>query len=150
VPRSRLRQWSRTAFALAALFASFPVAARLFLGAPAFDEGLGIAGLCLVVGAYLYIRSRRRAQAPDPAALLDEAIRLVSVGDTRRARRLLDRLIGENPRFWQARQARGEVRMMAGEIGDALDDFDEAIRLAPEEPHLRELHAHAEALLREI
>jgi tetratricopeptide (TPR) repeat protein len=150
VSRSRLRQWSRSAFALAALFASFPLVARWILGAPAFDEALGIAGLCLVIGAYLYIRSRRLAHAPDPAALLDEAIRLVSVGDARRARRLLNRLIEENPRFWQAYQCRGEVRVMAGEIGDALDDFDEAIRLAPEEPHLYELRARAEELLREI
>ena len=148
--RSRLRQWSRSAFALAALFASFPLAARLFLGEPAFDEALGFAGLCIAIGTYLYIRSRRQIHAPDPAALLDEAIRLASVGEHRRARRILDHLIDENPRFWQAFQCRGEVRTLAGEIGDALDDFDEAIRIAPDEPHLRELRAHAEAQLREI
>jgi tetratricopeptide (TPR) repeat protein len=149
VNRSRLRQWSRTAYALAALFATFPVAGRLILGHWEFQEAGGIAGLCLAVGAYLHIRSARIKQAPDPAVLLDEAIQAVGGGDTRRALRLLDRAIAENPRFWQAYQCRAEVRAASGEIGPALADLDEAIRRAPGEEHLRELRARAEAL-REI
>src|SRR5204863_5374215 len=81
VNRSRARQWSRSAFALAALFASFPIAARLLLGEWAFEGATGIAGLWLAVGVYLYIRSRRLRTLPDPAQLLDEAIRLFSVGE---------------------------------------------------------------------
>lgn len=148
MPRSRLRQWSRTAFALAALFASFPVVGRLVLGEWAFEGATGLACLWLAIGAYLYIRSRRVKQAPDPAALLDDAIQLVAAGDHERAIAILDRIIAQNAWFWQALQCRGEVRLQLGQVSAALDDFDEAIRLAPGEPHLLELRAHAEELLR--
>jgi hypothetical protein len=40
--------------------------------------------------------------------------------------------------------------MQSGDLGGALADFDEAIRLAPGEPHLCELRTQAESLLREI
>lgn len=139
----RLRQWSRTAFALAALFASFPIVGRLILGEWAFEGAGGVAGLWLALGAYLHIRSRRQWPAADPAALLDDAIQSVAAGDTRRALRLLDRAIAENPWFWQARQCRAEVRLHLGDAEGAMADFDEAIRLAPEEPHLRVLREQA-------
>jgi tetratricopeptide (TPR) repeat protein len=139
----RLRQWSRTAFALAALFASFPIVGRLILGEWAFEGATGIAGLWLALGAYLYVRERRVRPAPDPAAMLDDAIQSAGAGDARRALRLLDRAITQNPWFWQAYQCRGELRLRAGDPESALEDFDEAIRLAPDEAHLRELRALA-------
>jgi len=148
--RGRVRQWSRTAFALAALFASFPIAGRLFLGEWTFEGATGLAGLWLAVGVYLHIRSRRMQAVPDPAAILDEALQLFSAGDSDRAFALLDRAIQESPRFWQAYQYRGEARLRFGEISAALADIDEAIRLAPEEPQLYELRSRAESQLREI
>jgi tetratricopeptide (TPR) repeat protein len=135
----RLRQWSRTAFALAALFASFPIVGRIVLGEWEFEGAGGIAGLWLAAGSYLYVRSRRVKAAPDPSAMLDEAVRLASVGETESAAALLDRAIRENPWFWQAHQCRGELRFAAGDREGAIADFDEAIRLAPGEAHLREL-----------
>jgi tetratricopeptide (TPR) repeat protein len=149
VERLRLRQWSRTAFALAALFGSFPIAARLILGEWTFEGSGGIAGLFLAAGIYLHIRSRRMRPVPDAAALLDEAIQLARAGNARRALAILDRAIGESPWFWQAWQCRGEVHMHTGEFAVAIADFDEAIRLAPDEPHLSDLRSNAEALLRE-
>lgn len=135
----RLRQWSRTAFALAALFASFPLVGRLLLGEWAFEGAGGLAGLWLALGAYLHIRSTRQRPAADPAALLDDAIQLASTGDAKRALRLLDRTIGQNPWFWQALQCRGEIRIHLGDFEGARADIEEAIQLAPHEPHLREL-----------
>ncbi len=146
----RARQWSRTAFALAALFGSFPVAGRLILGEWAFEGATGIACLWLALGVYLHIRSRRMKPVPDSAAMLDEALRLFSIGDAGRANSLLGRAIRQNPRFWQAFQCRGEGRLQSGDIRGALNDFDQAIRLAPQEPHLHELRAQAEKLSGEI
>ncbi len=145
---SRLRQWSRTSFALAALFVSFPVVGRLLLGEWAFEGATGIAGLWLVAGCYLHIRSRRVKTLRDPAVMVDDALQLVGAGETRRALAVLDRTIAENPRFWQAYQCRAEVRAQLGELPAALADFDEAIRIAPEEAHLRELRRHVEDLMR--
>ncbi len=141
--RARWLQWSRTAFALAALFASFPLTARLVLGEWAFQGAGGVAGLWFAAGVYLFIRGRRLKPAPDAAALLDEAIHLAGVGETARAIGMLNRAIAENPRFWQALQCRAEIRFHVGEIDRAIADFDAAIRLAPDEPHLRELREHA-------
>jgi tetratricopeptide (TPR) repeat protein len=150
VNRSRARQWSRTALALAALFGSFPIVGRLVLGEWAFEGATGIACLWLAIGVYLHVRARRMKSMPDPALVLDEALQFAALGDTRRAMATLDRAIRESPWFWQAFQCRGELSLRIGAIGDALDDFAEAIRLAPNEPHLRQLHAQAEALLHEI
>jgi tetratricopeptide (TPR) repeat protein len=148
--RGRARQWSRTAFALAALFASFPIAGRLLLGEWTFEGATGLAGVWLAIGVYLHIRSRRMKAIPDSAAILDEALQFFSTGESDRAFALLDRAIQESPRFWQAYQYRGEARLQFGEISAALADIDEAIRLAPEEPHLYALRSRAESLLREI
>jgi tetratricopeptide (TPR) repeat protein len=144
VNRARTRRWSRTAFALAALFASFPIAGRLILGEWAFEGAGGIAGLWLMVGAYLYVRVQRMSKVEDGAALLDEAIHLASTGEPDRATKVLDRAIKENPSLWQAFQYRGELQMAMGATEKALEDFDKAIELAPEEPHLHELRARAE------
>jgi tetratricopeptide (TPR) repeat protein len=143
VSRARWLQWSRTAFALAALFASFPITARLVLGEWAFEGAGGIAGLWLAGGVYCVIRGRRLRPSPDPAAMLEEAIRLLSVGDTSRALRVLNRTVAENPWFWQAFQYRAQIRLHGGEFDAAIADLDEAIRLAPDEPHLLELRDEA-------
>ena len=141
MPRSRLQQLSRTAYALAALFASFPIAGRLILGEWAFEGASGIAGLFLTAAVYLHIRSRRMRTSPDPALMLDEAIEHVRAGETQRALRLLNRTIAENPWFWQAYQRRGELHLLLGEIAAATADLDDALRLAPDELQLQELRA---------
>jgi tetratricopeptide (TPR) repeat protein len=143
-----LQQWSRTAFALSALFASFPIVARIVLGEWAFEGSGGIAGLWLAAGSYLYVRSRRVKVAPDPAAMIDEAVRLASIGEADRAVALLDRAIRENSWFWQAYQCRGEIRFATGDPAGALADLDEAIRLAPGEAHLRELRGQVDTIRR--
>ena len=145
--RARTRRWSRTAFALAALFASFPIAGRLILGEWAFEGAGGIAGLWLIVGAYLYVLVQRMPKVEDGAALLDEAIHLASSGDPQRAAKVLDRAIEENPWLWQAYQYRGELRLAEGNPEKAIEDFEKAIEIAPAEPHLYELRSRAEEML---
>ena len=77
VPQAR--RWCRAALALALLFASLPLTARLFLGSWRFDGATGIACLCLIAAAYLYFVGReRRPPLPDSAVILDEAIRLAN------------------------------------------------------------------------
>lgn len=141
--RAKARQWSRTAFALAALFASFPIVGRIVLGEWAFEGATGIAGLWLAAGVYLYIRSRRLRVAPDGAALLDEAIGMARLGDVVGATAVFARAIAENPRLWQAHQYRGELRLALGDFAGAAADFDRAIEIAPTEPHLYELRSKA-------
>ena len=146
---SRARQWCRAALALAFLFASLPLAGKLFLGSWGFDGAPGIACLCLVAAAYLYFAGReRRPPIPDSAAILDEAIRLAALGETGRGLALLDEALRLSPRLWQARQYRGEMRFGEPDAAEsALQDFTEAIRLAPDEPHLYVLRSHVFTLL---
>src|SRR5208283_1735159 len=88
---SRARQWRRAALALAFLFASLPVASKLFLGSWGFDGAPGIACLCLVAAAYLHFAGRKsRPPIPDSAAIMDKAIRLAASGDTGRGIALLN------------------------------------------------------------
>jgi tetratricopeptide (TPR) repeat protein len=146
---TRARQWCRAALALAVLFASLPLAGKLFLGRWGFDGAPGIACLCLVAAAYLHFAGRdRRPPIPDSAAILDEAIRLAASGETGRGIALLNEALRLSPHLWQARQYRGQIRL--GEPGaaeSALQDFTEAIRLAPDEPHLYVLRSHVFTLL---
>jgi tetratricopeptide (TPR) repeat protein len=146
---SRARQWRRAALALAFLFASLPLAGKLFLGSWRFDGALDLAGLCLFAAAYLYFVGREgRPPIPDSAAMLDEALQLAASGETARALALLDEAVRLSPRLWQARQYRGQIR--AGEPDGAeaaLKDFTEAIRLAPGEPHLYILRSYVFTLL---
>src|SRR5438034_11577826 len=66
-------QWSRTAFAIALVFGSFPVAGRIFLGDWEFEAAAGIACLCAVAGIYFRVLDRRAFRAiPDLAAMLDQ------------------------------------------------------------------------------
>src|ERR1035438_1112126 len=71
--RARARQWSRTAFAMAAVFGSLPLASRIFLGGWGFDGAAEIGCLCLIAGAYFHIVSRRFPAVPDPATILERA-----------------------------------------------------------------------------
>lgn len=144
--RSRALQWSRIACAMAALFASLPVAGRILLGTWGFDGAAALACLCLLIGMYLYVLGRRSVPAlPDPAAMLEEAIELAASGRTKRAVRLLTRAIRLSPRFWQAFEMRGKLYLQTGNPSAALDDFSAAAALAPEELHLQALLASARA-----
>jgi Flp pilus assembly protein TadD len=147
--RSRLRQWSRTAWAMALIFGSLPLASRLFLGVWGFDGAAEIACLLLMAAAYLHLAGRRKAPAmPDPAAMLDQAGQLASTGRSDRAIAVLTKAIRQSPQFWQAFQYRGELYLQQGDaLPRALDDFSTAIKLAPEEPHLYVLRGHAYRLL---
>jgi tetratricopeptide (TPR) repeat protein len=146
---SRARQWCRAALALAFLFASLPLASKLFLGSWGFDGASGIACLCLIAAAYLYFAGRvRRPPIPDSATILGEAIRLAASGETGRGIALLDEAIRLSPRLWQAREYRGQIRLGESAAAEsALQDFTEAIRLAPDQPHLYILRSHVFSLL---
>ena len=146
--RARARQWSRTAFAMAAVFGSLPLAGRIFLGSWEFDGAAGIGCLCLLVGAYFHIVSRRFPAVPDPATILERAGQRASEGRSDRAIALLTEGIRLSPQLWQAFQYRGELYLRQGDQAEAaLRDFSEAIRLAPGEPHLYVLRGNAYGLL---
>jgi cytochrome c-type biogenesis protein CcmH/NrfG len=136
-----MRQWNRAAWALALLFGSLPVVARLVFGTWEFISAAEIACLLLMAGAYFHVRSRRFQTKPDPATLLDQANRLAVNGRVDRAVALLTKTIRQNPKLWQAYQYRGQLRLRLGEFDLAAQDFSDAIRLAPDEPHLRSLLA---------
>ena len=109
----------------------------------------GIACLFLVAAGYLYVAGReRRPPIPDSAAILDAAIQLAASGETGGALALLDEALRLSPRLWQAREYRGQVRLGEPNAAEfALQDFTEAIRLAPDEPHLYILRSHVLNLL---
>jgi tetratricopeptide (TPR) repeat protein len=146
--RARARQWSRTAFAMAAVFGSLPVASRIFLGGWGFDGAAEIGCLCLIAGAYFHIVSRRFPAVPDPATILERAGERAASGQSDRAIALLTEGIRLSPELWQAYQYRGELYLQQGGQTDAaLQDFSEAIRLAPREQHLYLLRGRAYSLL---
>jgi tetratricopeptide (TPR) repeat protein len=134
---------------MALLFGSLPVASRIFLGAWGFEGAAEISFLCLILGTCFYIASRRSFSAiPDSATMMDQAIRLAVLGRTDEAIALLTHAIRFSPRLWQAYQYRGEMHLsQPNSAGKALQDFSEAIRLAPEEPHLYRLRGQAHNLL---
>ena len=146
-PKTRARQWSRTAFALALLFASLPLASRLFLGSWGFEGAAELAGLCAILGSYFHLVSRRRNKLPDSAAMLYRALEVASSRGPGEALTLLDRTIGQNPRFWQAYQCRAELHLAEHAPTLALADVSAAIVLAPAEAHLYRLRAHIYELL---
>jgi tetratricopeptide (TPR) repeat protein len=144
VMRLRARHWSRTAFAMAVLFAAMAVGSRIVLGVWPFDGSLEISVVCVAVGAYFHITSRRRAAAlPDPAMLLHQAFELARSGRIDDAVALLTRAILQNPHLWQALQYRGELYLVQQNFAGAAQDFSEAIRLAPQEQHLYSLRERA-------
>jgi tetratricopeptide (TPR) repeat protein len=136
--------WDRTACALAILFGSLPLTARAVLGKWAFQEAAGVAVLCLVLAAYLRVRRKRLRALPDDAAVLEQAIRLASVGELEEGIALLTELLRRSPRLWQAYQYRGELRLfLPASAASAVEDFTQAIALAPTEIYLRALRAQA-------
>jgi tetratricopeptide (TPR) repeat protein len=144
--RLRARQWSRASWALAALFASLPLSCRLLLGEWGFESAGGVAALFLVAGIYLHILARRAARAlPDPAEMLDRALEMARLGQMEEALAILTEAIRLSPWLWQAYQYRGELRLLQQLPDRAAEDFKEAIRLAPNEPHLRELLEQAQS-----
>ena len=146
--RLRVRQWSRAAWALAVLFASLPVASRVFLGRWGFDAATEMAAICGVLGAWLHILGRRRARPdPDPAHELDLAMEMARAGRLEEAIGRLSETIRVNPHLWQAFQYRGELYLLRPETClQAIRDFEEALRLMPEEPHLYQLRDYARNL----
>ena len=135
---------------MAFLFATMPAASKVFLGVWGFDGAAGISCLCLILGTYLHIVSRRSTPAvSDPATMLDQANQLASSGQIDAAIALLTETIRLSPQLWQAFQYRGELYLRQQSFDAALQDLTEAIRLAPEEPHLYILRGHAYSLLGE-
>lgn len=147
--RSRARQWSKTAWAVALLFGSLPLAGRLILGSWEFGAAAEVACLALMLGAYFHLLSRRGYPAiPDPATMLDQASQLASSGRIDRAIARLSKTIRLSPKLWQAYQYRGELYIRRGDaVALAVQDFSEAIRLAPNEPQLYLLRGQAYGLL---
>src|SRR5215471_8573490 len=121
----RARQWGRAALAMALLFASLPLAGKLFLGSWRFDGALDIAGLCMLAAAYLYFVERdRRPQTPDSAAILDKALQMAARGAPRRALALLDKALQLDPGLWQAWEYRGRIHLGQPDGREsALEDF---------------------------
>jgi tetratricopeptide (TPR) repeat protein len=146
---SLARQWCRAALALAFIFASLPLAGKLFLGSWRFDGALDMACLCMLAAAYLYFVGRdRRPQTPDSGAILDKALQLAATGATARGLALLDEALRLDPDLWQAWECRGQIHLGEPDgTESALKDFTEAIRLAPDESRLYILRSHVLMLL---
>ena len=150
VSRARVRQWSRMLLVLSILFGTLPIAGRFVLGRWEFEDAAAASCLGLLASGYTFLWSRRMTPMPDPAAALEQAIALAAAGRTRRAIAVLTGAIRTSPRLWQAYQYRGEL-LLADPDGAkcALADFDEAIRLAADEPHLYKLRDKARLLVAE-
>ncbi len=141
-------QWGRAACGLAALFGSLPVASRVLLGTWGFPEAAELGFVCLCVGVYLEIRGRRRQSLADDATALQQALSLAAEGRSKDAVAVLTKALRVSPRLWQAYQYRGQIRLREPETwSEALADFHEAIRLAPNEAHLYALRSQVYELL---
>jgi len=124
------------------------VAGRLWLGDWAFEGAPELACLLLVAGSYFRIVSRRYSAMPDPASLLELASQEAASGRIDRAIERLTETIRWSPHLWQALQYRGELYLRQGErVEAAIEDFSEAIRLAPGEAHLYVLRGRAYGML---
>lgn len=145
-PRLRARRHCRTAFAMALVFGTLPLASRLFLGEWGFEGAGEIGCLCLIAAVYFYIVSRRFPAIPDPASILEQAGQHASAGRPDRAIALLTEAIRLSPQLWQAFQYRGEMYLRQGAQDAALRDISEAIRLAPREPHLYLMRGHVQLI----
>jgi tetratricopeptide (TPR) repeat protein len=146
--RRRAREWSRAAWALAALFATLPLSSRLFLGVWGFESAGALAAVCAVTGFYLHIQSRRALrELPDPSTLLEEALALGRSGHASEAEAVLTETIRVSPWVWEAFQYRAELRLARGLPREAIEDLNEAIKLRADEPQLYLLRAQAWSLL---
>ena len=128
--------------AIGLLFASMPVGAKILLGVWGFQEAAAISIICFAIATYLYLMSRGRMRTiPDGTEMMDRARRLAASGKMAKAIFVLTKTLRLDPKLWQAFQYRGELRVSQGDYRGALDDFSEAIRLAPHERHLYLLRA---------
>ena len=143
----KTRQWSAAALALGLLFASLPLTAKVITGYWQFEDAGALAALCFATAGYLYIRTRRFIPAPDSAVLLGETMRWAERGRVRKAIRILTRATRMSPYFWQAYEYRGKLYLVRHKFSAALHDFEEAVTLAPHEPHLDQLRAEAQRLM---
>jgi len=75
--------------------------------------------------------------------MLDRAIQLAVNGRVDDAITLLTEVLRLSPRLWQAFQYRGELYLAQQRADAALEDFDAAIDLAGNEPHLCRLREKA-------
>jgi tetratricopeptide (TPR) repeat protein len=133
---------------MAVVFGSLPLASRIFLGGWGFDGAGEIGCLCLIAGVYFQIVSRRFPAVPDPATILERAGERASAGRGDQAIALLTEGIHLSPQLWQNFQYRGQLYLRQGvNMAAAVQDFSEAIRLAPREPHLYMLRGQAYSLL---
>ena len=131
------------------LFGSLPVASRILWGVWGFEGAAEISFLGLILGTYFHIAGRWSSAAiPDSASMMNQAIELASLGQTDEAVALLTQAIRFSPRLWQAYQYRGEIYLsQRNSAVNALQDFTEAIGLAPQEPCLFWLRGQALRLL---
>jgi tetratricopeptide (TPR) repeat protein len=133
---------------MAAVFGTLPLASRIFLGGWGFDGAAEIGCLCLFVGVYFHLVSRRFPAVPDAATMLERAGQRASAGRSDQAIALLTEEIRLSPQLWQAFQYRGQLYLgQPDQVDAALQDFSEAIRLAPREPHLYLLRGHVYSVL---
>ena len=87
-------------------------------------------------------------RSPIPPRFSTRPSGLAASGETGRGIALLNEALRLSPRLWQARQYRGQIRLGEPDAAEsALQDFTEAIRLAPDEPHLYILRSHVFTLL---
>ena len=140
------RQRARTAYAMAGVFGSMPVASRIFLGAWDFEGAGALAALCLIAGVYFHLASRRFAALPDPASLLERAGEHAMAGRDRRSLAVLTETIRLSPQLWQAYQYRGELYLRQPDLPAALEDFSRRhtpgpLRAAPLPVARPDLHA---------
>jgi Flp pilus assembly protein TadD len=140
---ARSREWARLALAFAFLFGSLPLANRLIAGSWRSPGAIELACLCLMLAAYLHIMGRTHKTAPEPAAMLAEALDLAAAGEAGLAIERLTEIIRFSPRCWQAFEYRGALHLARGDPSQALRDLTRAIELAQMEAHLYALRAHA-------
>jgi Flp pilus assembly protein TadD len=134
--------------AIGLLFASMPAASRILLGVWEFHEAMAISIICFAIAAYLYVVSRGRTLAiPDSAEMMDRARRLSASGKVATAISVLAKALCLDPKLWQAFQYRGQLRVSQGDYRGALQDFSDAIRLAPQERHLYFLRAQVYSMI---
>ena len=119
-----------------------PLAAKTILGVWAFQEAAAISIICFAIAAYLHLRSRSWTPTiPDGAEMMDRAFRMTASGKMARAISVLTKTLRLDRKLWQALQYRAQLRASQGDYTGALEDLDEAIRLAPKERHLYLLRA---------
>jgi len=120
-----------------------PAASRILLGVWGFHEATAASVICFAAAAYLYLMSLGRVRPlPDSAHMMERARGLAASGKPAKAISVMTETLRLDPKLWQAFQYRGELRVSQGDYEGALNDFSEAIRLAPREQHLYLLRAH--------